>query len=126
MAYVMNPYSYKLGYSWNWSDSWYANKKIYPVVLQNMLMVRRLITYFLTGQKFESLDIYLSHIHMQIKSGRLFILLFFYDTKFNYKKTSYLMERIQNKINIGAKPKKILFEKPYPDWTGIVKSTGKR
>jgi hypothetical protein len=104
MAYVMNPNNYRLGYSSSWSDNWYANKKVYPVVLQNMLTIRGFITFLLTKKKFEKLDIYLSHLHISIKSSRLLVILFFYDTILDYKKIARGLRIIQNKVHVGAPP----------------------
>jgi len=83
MAYVMNPYNYKLGYSLSWSDDWFSNKKLYPVILQIMLTIRYFLLFFWTRRKIEKLDTYLSHIHLMLHSGRLLITLFFYEAKMN-------------------------------------------
>jgi len=83
MAYVMNPYSYKLGYSLSWSDDWFSNKKLYPVILQIMLTIRYFLIFFWTRRKMEKLDTYLSHINLTLQSGRLLIILFFYEAKMN-------------------------------------------
>jgi len=72
MAYIMNPNSYRIGYSLAWSDSWYSNKKVYPVILQNIINIRNFIIYYLTRGQIEQLDIYLSNINILIKK-RTFI-----------------------------------------------------
>lgn len=83
MAYVMNPYSYKLGYSLSWSDNWFSNKKLYPVMLQIMLTIRYFLIFFWTSRNMEQLDTYLSHLNLTLNSGKLLITLFFYEAKFN-------------------------------------------
>jgi len=82
----MNPNSYRLGYSLTWSDSWYSNKKVYPIIIQNIINVRNFIVYYLTNKSLEQLDIYLSHLNFIIRSGNLVIILFFYETNYDIKK----------------------------------------
>lgn len=100
MAYVMNPYSYKLGYSLSWSDNWYSNKKLYPVMLQIMLTVRYFLLFFWTNKTMEKLDVYLSHLNLTLKSGRLLLTLFFYEARMNqaekyrYKMLTHIIHSI--------------------------------
>ena len=85
----MNPNTFKLGYSQTWSDSWYSNNKLYPLMLNAMLNVRAIIINLFNKKKIEKMDIYLSHLQLGLNSGCLYISLFFYNTKFDYKTMFY-------------------------------------
>jgi len=98
----MNPYSYKLGYSLSWSDDWFSNKKLYPVMLQIMLTIRYFLIFFWTSRNIEKLDTYLSHLNLTLNSGKLLITLFFYEAKMNqpekykYKVLRHIIHSIPN------------------------------
>ena len=110
MAYVMNPYSYKLGYSLSWSDDWFSNKKLYPVMLQNMLTIRYFLIFFWTSRNIEKLDTYLSHLNLTLNSGRLLITLFFYEAKLN-QPGKYKYKMLQSVIH------SIPFSSSNPEFT---------
>lgn len=95
MAYVMNPNNFKLGYSLTWSDNWYSNNKLYPLMLHIMLNVRSLIGYFFYNKRIEKINIYLSHMNLGLTSGCLFISLFFYDTRIDYRAMNYSLKLYQ-------------------------------
>ena len=85
----MNPNTFKLGYSQTWSDSWYSNNKLYPLMLNSMLNVRALVYYIFNKKRIEKMDIYLSHMQLGLNSGCLYISLFFYNTTFNTLNTDH-------------------------------------
>ena len=100
MAYVMNPNSFKLGYSKSWTNNWYANNKLYPLILNVMLNVRSFLLYFLTDRNLEKIDIYLSHINIGINSGKLFVSLFFYDTNIDFKNMRWFLKRWEGTLSL--------------------------
>src|SRR5690606_40762912 len=87
-----NLYSFKLGHNMSCSMNWYTNNKLFPIMLHIMLNIRSFLHYFLNNQRLEKNDIYLSHVNIGLNSGKLFISLYFYETKIEYKNMTYLLE----------------------------------
>ena len=100
MAYVMNPNSFKLGHSVNWSDKWYTVNKLYPVMLHIMLTVRTVVYNLFSRRRFEKIDVYLSHVNLGIRSGSLYIALFFYDPKMDFFNKRWMWRFLRNDVNL--------------------------
>ena len=105
MAYVMNPNSFRLGYSKTWSDQWYTNNKLYPILLNQLLTMRGIVLYCLTNKKVQRKNIYVSHIHIGLKAGNLIITIFIYDTKLlTLRNNYYLFKEVSELFQAGFRP----------------------
>ena len=64
-----------------------------------MLNIRSFLHYFLNSQKLEKADVYFSHVNIGLNSGKLFISLFFYETKIEYRNLYRALFNYESSLN---------------------------
>jgi len=112
MAYILNPISYRIGYTMTWNDLVFTNKLYYPTVLHMLLNVRSVIEYLATKKGVEKGGLYFSHLKIRSHNDKLLFSVFFYDSarfdmfKFNKLSRSLILTK---KTRWGQFGRKIWF-----------------
>lgn len=64
MGYLINPISFRLGWSKDWQDVWFSDNLYYTDFFYSVLKIRLFLTYFLNIRKIESVAGFYSHFRV--------------------------------------------------------------
>ena len=81
MGHLINPTAFRLGWTLQWNDIWYASKAYYPEYLYFIYRVKLFLTYFFSLRFIEKCGYFYSHFDVAQKYNAIFINTYFYDGK---------------------------------------------
>lgn len=77
MGYLVNAYTYRLGYRLLWTDDWFVFKDTQSIMFQNVLFLRMVFKFFLVNFNLAKLRFSINDLRIVLVGNSIFLQVFF-------------------------------------------------